>query len=337
MYALNLILISIFVMCTQMPSLTLDLLVNITTISIFIGICFSKLRYPLSRIVLWLPKYLLFIVTLLLLLASILAVLLADYRLFLYQAQWTGITQVFTIILLLSLCIALPILTLVAISHNQLKTQNIMYKQQLHAQAEHYQKQAESNYEIKKFKHDFKNISIGVESLIAQGDYARASEMIQNFRNAIDASSLNIKYTTGSEILDALLTDKQSIATQYNTTIQFDGCLPKNILSPTDLCIIFGNTIDNAIEACQKIDSQEPKEITIDCNSCGNVLFISIQNPIAEPVQIRDNHIQTTKKDKTVHGFGLPSLYSVVKKCDGEVKLECTSNKFTIRLEFIKM
>ena len=165
----------------------------------------------------------------------------------------------------------MPILMLIAISHSQLKTQNIMYKQQLHAQAEHYQKQAENSYEIKKFKHDFKNIIIGVESLIAQGDYARASEMIQNFRNAIDASSLNIKYTTGSEILDALLTDKQSIATQYNTTIQFDGCLPKNILSPTDLCIIFGNTIDNAIEACQKIDSQEPKEITIDCNSCGNV------------------------------------------------------------------
>jgi len=212
-----------------------------------------------------------------------------------------------------------------------------MYKQQLHAQAEHYQKQAESTYEIKRFKHDFKNIIIGVESLIAQGDYIRASEMIQDFRSAIDTTSLNVKYTTGSEILDALLTDKQSIAVQHNITIRFDGCLPKTFLSPTELCIIFGNTIDNAIEACQKIDSPEPKEISIHCNSCGGVLFISIQNPVAEPVQIRDNHIQSTKKDKTVHGFGLPSLYSVVRKCGGEVKLECTSDRFTIRLEFFKM
>ena len=324
-------------MCQLPHSLVLDLFVNTITSVCFIIVCITKLRYHIQQIIFSTPKYILAITSVLLILSTLLTTLITGRQLYKNQTQWPLATQVITIILLLSLCIALPILTLVAISHNQLKTQNIMYKQQLHAQAEHYQKQAESNYEIKKFKHDFKNISIGVESLIAQGDYARASEMIQNFRNAIDASSLNIKYTTGSEILDALLTDKQSIATQYNTTIQFDGCLPKNILSPTDLCIIFGNTIDNAIEACQKIDSQEPKEITIDCNSCGNVLFISIQNPIAEPVQIRDNHIQTTKKDKTVHGFGLPSLYSVVKKCDGEVKLECTSNKFTIRLEFIKM
>ena len=66
-------------------------------------------------------------------------------------------------------------------------------------------------------------------------------------------------------------------------------------------------------------------------------LFLTITNPIAEKVLIRNNHIATTKEDKTLHGFGLYSLHSIVKKYDGEVKLSATENSFTINVDLCIM
>lgn len=336
-YCFNVIFISILLMCTMSHSLLLDLIVNTLTVSCFISICATKFRYKLYQILQWTPRYILIVASLLLILSALLTALLTDRQLYTHQNQWTGTTHAITIILLLSLCIGMPILMLVAISNNRLKTQNAMYEQQLLAQAEHYEKQAKASYEIKKFKHDFKNLCIGLEALLIQRNYSAAKKMLQDIRNATAALLLNTPYNTGSEIVDALLADKQASASQYNTTIQFNGCLPKNYLSPQELCIVFGNTIDNALEACQRINQAEPKTISIHCNSCGGVLTLSIQNPIAAPVLIRDNHIATTKNDKTLHGFGLPSLYSVIKKYDGDVKLEATSETFTIYLELLKI
>lgn len=65
----------------------------------------------------------------------------------------------------------------------------------------------------------------------------------------------------------------------------------------------------------------------------GGYLWIKIQNPVVENVEIRNNSISTTKEDKTLHGFGLYSLQQVVKKHNGELKLTCENNVFETSIE----
>ena len=62
-------------------------------------------------------------------------------------------------------------------------------------------------------------------------------------------------------------------------------------------------------------------------------MFLSITNPITEKVNISNNHITTTKENKTLHGFGLYSLHSVVKKYDGKIELKSTDTTFTANID----
>lgn len=150
----------------------------------------------------------------------------------------------------------------------------------------------------------------------------------------MDAPNRNmVLFDTGNGIADALLTDKQRIAASNNTSIIFHGSIPQNGLAPTDLCVILGNTVDNALEACEKLPSGIQRTVSITCNCSSGFLFLSIQNPTMEKVPVHDNRVATTKSDKTLHGFGLLSLHSVVKKYDGSVKLYTTENRFAVNID----
>lgn len=126
--------------------------------------------------------------------------------------------------------------------------------------------------------------------------------------------------------------EKQRRAASCNAQIKFQGTIPSNFLSPTDLCVILGNTLDNAIEACEKLQSEDKTIISVICNCNSGFLFLTITNPISEKVVISNNHIATTKEDKTLHGFGLYSLSSVVKKYHGDMELKATDSQFTAEI-----
>lgn len=97
--------------------------------------------------------------------------------------------------------------------------------------------------------------------------------------------------------------------------------------------MIFGNTLDNAIEACEKISESDNKIISVSVNCTNGFIFITITNPVLEKVIVHNNHIETTKKDRTSHGFGLYSLEKIAKKYDGEMTISSEDYTFTISLE----
>lgn len=208
------------------------------------------------------------------------------------------------------------------------------FKKQIEAQAEHYKKLAESNFELRRFRHDYKNINIGVSKLIECGNTTEALEMLNDYNEQIKSTTKSlIKFDTGNGIVDALLTEKQEKATTVNTVITFKGAITSELISPTDLCVIFGNTLDNAIEACEKISLETKKEISINCNCNCGFMFLTISNPVVENISIHNNSIKTSKKDTSNHGFGLYSLKKIIQKYNGEFSLSCNNNLFHAKIE----
>lgn len=57
-------------------------------------------------------------------------------------------------------------------------------------------------------------------------------------------------------------------------------------------------------------------------------MFLTISNPVTENIKIHNNTIQTTKQDKSNHGFGLYSLQKIVDKYDGTLTFSCVDNVF---------
>ena len=220
------------------------------------------------------------------------------------------------------------------LSNNKLKQLTANYEQQIVAQAEHYRQLAESNYELRRFKHDFKNMSIAIEKMLDSEEHKDALQLFQQYNHTLNLSNgFPVMYDTGNGIADALLTDKQQKALACNCNIVFQGAIPLNYLMPTDICVILGNTLDNAIEACEKCKTIEPLTITVTCNCNSGFMFLTITNPVSEKVNISNNYIATTKENKTLHGFGLYSLYSVVKKYDGKIELQSTDTTFTANMD----
>ena len=95
-------------------------------------------------------------------------------------------------------------------------------------------------------------MEIGLRKLISDGKNKEALEMLNNQNITLNSTSL--RFDTGNGIVDALLAGKQQQADEINTIISFEGAVPNESIQPVDLCIIFGNPLDNAInEKCSRI------------------------------------------------------------------------------------
>lgn len=331
LYCLNMILVSIAVTIAPAYYLFFDYMINAITFVLCVSLCFSKIRHTVQQIIEWTPKYIRMICGLLLVSATLISAFTSGTELFQNHEVLNRATQIIVSVLLLGICIVLPVMILISVSNSQLRSLTANYEQQIHTQAEHYQNLAAANYEVRRFRHDFRNISIAIKKLLADGESDAALELLQECSQSLEP--FHLSFDTGNGIADALFIEKQAKATAFNTSICFQGMIPANGLSPTDLCVILGNTLDNAIEACQKLSANEQKTIVVTSEYSNGFWFLKIHNPVAQNVTIQNNHIVTTKANKTLHGFGLYSLHSVVKRYDGEVKLSSTDDCFTVDID----
>ena len=124
----------------------------------------------------------------------------------------------------------------------------------------------------------------------------------------------------------------KKMAAISNTKVVFQGAIPDDFISPIDLCIILGNALDNAIEACEKISVKNEKIITFTFACSGGLAFITITNPVNSDIQIHKNSIMTTKQDKINHGFGIYSIKKAIEKYNGNLDLLCDNNIFSLHI-----
>jgi hypothetical protein len=262
------------------------------------------------------------------LLEAVLNVLIYDFKdnkLFVIVYLLTILCFIFTFFILLSFIKSY-------VSSSYYKKVCSTFEENMETQVSFYDNISKTNKKLREFKHDYENLKIGLNAYLADNDIEGAKEYIDSCDNILDSNY--IIYRTGHNILDALISYKANEVKKDKIEIVFNGVLPKGVLTPTDLCIVFGNTIDNAIEACLKLDRNIVKTIEINIRKAGDYLFISITNPVEKKVRIFNNTINTTKEDKDNHGIGLTSLKNIVDKYDGHIQLESTDSLFKISVDF---
>lgn len=246
--------------------------------------------------------------------------------------KWNTILKITISVFIIIVGAAFPILNINSYTKNYYMKQSENLENQFKVQADYYASLAKSNFELRQFRHDYNNMKIGISELIKEGKNKDALNMLDYCDNQLLSAISICKFDTGNNIVDALLTDKQDKAYAYNTQLFFEGAI-SNKINPTDLCVIFGNALDNAIEACEKIKLSESKAIQINCECNGGFMFLTITNPVCKDIVIHNNTIFTSKEDKDSHGFGLLSINQVTKKYDGNLSLSCVDNKFTISID----
>ncbi len=246
----------------------------------------------------------------------------------------TVFNRVMTAIVIVLLIIIIISLVINCISRAYLQNTSSMLEKQVQAQIEYYEKIGKLSNDLRNFRHDYKNHLICIGTLIEREEYDEAKEYIGKIADR-KINSLK-EFDSGNAIADAILNDKSEKADKIGAKISFDGYIYKNI-APTDLCIILSNAIDNAIEACEKIEGDAEKTISLDCSYTKGIQIVRIKNPVSEDVEISDNSVRTSKADKAIHGIGLHNIRTTVKKYGGEFGISCENKEFTLSVCFMPL
>lgn len=198
-----------------------------------------------------------------------------------------------------------------------------MLLQEAEAKEQYYKEVEKSNREVRKIKHDFKNMLLAI-----CGNYKeknKISEEISKIIKQLDESDKKIY--TSNVVINTIINNKISQAEKLNVKTEVNIKIPKSVsFDYKDAGILLGNILDNAIEACERIN-QDRRWIQIDIFHQRSILFIKVCNgKIKNSVNIN----KSSKSNVHNHGIGVTSINAVVKKYDGYVEFVDKGEEFEV-------
>lgn len=197
----------------------------------------------------------------------------------------------------------------------------------LELQYKQYRDFKENSEFISRQYHDLKHQMDAIRTCTEEERAQYLSEM-ENMVKMYEAWNV-----TGNSTLDSILTQKKIYCIQHD--IQFsctaDGRL-LDFISVRDICSIFGNILDNAIEHVSMFEDIEKRQIRGEVYQKNSFLLICFENYCEEKIYADGGLPGTTKQDKKLHGYGLKSIQYIVKKYNGTMTLETEDNWFSIKL-----
>lgn len=181
-----------------------------------------------------------------------------------------------------------------------------------------------SEENVRRIHHDMKNHLLALQGLI--GENQRALQYIHGLMEELGTYEQCVK--TGNPLLDNLISEKMSLASKRGIvlTVSID-IRPCSYINDIDICTIFGNIIDNAIEAAEKVADPQKKSILLKSQTAANQIVITCSNYFVGDIHWDSELPKTTKSDRTYHGIGLLSVRSAVKKYGGILSLRTVSEQ----------
>lgn len=159
-----------------------------------------------------------------------------------------------------------------------------------------------------------------------------SSETIKEIESSISLYDSMVK--TGNEVLDIILTEKSLRCHKRGIvlTCVADGEL-LNFINTADLYSLFGNALDNAIEAVLKLPDGDNRIIGLRIHAVGNLITINLKNSYkGELVYDEHGYPKTTKEDSNYHGYGIKSILYVVEKYDGNLSIVAKNDSFNLNI-----
>ena len=174
--------------------------------------------------------------------------------------------------------------------------------------------------------HDLKHQLLTVKDKTDEEEYKRMMELVDSYGSEIE---------TGNEALDVVFQEKnfqcRKLGIQFTCII--DGSA-LNFMDTIDLYVLFGNMIDNCIEAVSRLPETEVKNIQVTVRRDRGFVIITTENGYTGELQWMDGRIRTSKDDQQNHGFGMLSIEKIIHKYDGRYSIQTENNIFIMDIVF---
>ncbi len=194
----------------------------------------------------------------------------------------------------------------------------------LENQRQYYDDIFRSHQEIRKTRHDLKNIFIAVLGELNDGNVEATKEMIKKKLNEIE-ETINLS-NKQSSVVDAVIYAKECEANKQNIELKSQISINRHIyIDNLDLAVLTANILDNAIEAVNLVEDNRFIEFSFITENDNLIVFC--KNPTINNTSV--DKIRTTKKDATKHGFGIMSIRAIAEKYNGSYVIECDNGFFS--------
>lgn len=223
--------------------------------------------------------------------------------------------------------IAFPVLIYNQVKKNLYRYETGIFEQQLNIQREYGKTIAQSSAQLRRFRHDYNNLSLWIKPLLEQGKSQQALELVKKSDREI-ISSYSILYNTGSDTADAILSERQK-ELKTGVKINFSGNLSKLPEDNFDICVLLNNTIDIALFGLQSITSDGEKSIEISAMCKQGVLLYKISFPCENAGFFED--LQSSKDDM----LKMNILRKLTEKNDGKIDTHIENQVASITVRYI--
>jgi sensor histidine kinase regulating citrate/malate metabolism len=209
-----------------------------------------------------------------------------------------------------------------AVMHKQLEM-----AEQLSAQTEHYHSMAERVMEARKSRHDFKHHMAAIRKFIDTDDKSGLEAYWDELQIFLHRDT-GIPYT-GNPALDGVLYRYTALTKQEGVKLDFSGVMEPLTVPDTDLCVLLGNALDNALTAA--VTSKSDPHITVTATPGAGIQSLLISNTFDGVVQEKDGQFLSRKRENSP-GIGLESIRSICDKYDAIMDIRYDSSTFLLLL-----
>lgn len=193
-------------------------------------------------------------------------------------------------------------------------------------QKEQFYSLSEKIEETKRVRHDLKHHFAAMQVFLLQKEYDKLSEYIQkeiefvpNEEKVIFCENITV---------NAILSYYHKKAKNINSRMEVKASIPDRLrLEDTELWVIFGNLLENAIEGCERVRDKERK-IKVTIYYKDTTLFILVDNVVNEEFIKKSPNGFISSKNSDVHGVGIESIRFLAKKLDGGADFEVKNGWF---------
>ncbi|MDP2946835.1 MAG: GHKL domain-containing protein, partial [Nanoarchaeota archaeon] len=245
----------------------------------------------------------------------------------------TSTFVLFTLLITIFFVFMIAYLVYKIIISDQLQHQNILTKQQLEYQLNHYEQLERSIKETRQIKHDMHHHLTCLKKLISANQYTQSELYIENIETSLNSVKKHLE--TGNIIVDAIIHEKLHKIDELQITFKFEGSLPSHdFIRLMDLCAIIANSLDNAIEACGNLSEEHHRFILIETSVENHCWKYKIKNSSKE-IEVCSSLLSTSKKDKVNHGFGLLNVKEAVARYNGDFEYRYDEGDFILETKIL--
>lgn len=165
------------------------------------------------------------------------------------------------------------------------------------------------------WRHDYHNHLQSLKAYLAMESLEEAKAYLDSLETDLD--DIDLLFHTGNINADAILNSKISLAIKNGIHVDYKATVPEKLsVTDIDLCVILGNLIDNAVESCEKLESDK-QFIRLYVGVLRRQLYISVSNATGEVVRKFDEEYISNKRGN--HGHGLKRINHIVEKYQGYI------------------